>query len=61
LDEIGFEVYEEMLFKVKVYGRTLDGQTPDAKKSQKLTMSLCDRGAKKNCFQNYALCLITAP
>jgi hypothetical protein len=31
-------IYEEMLFKVKVYGRT-----PDEKPSQKLNMSLCDR------------------
>jgi hypothetical protein len=38
LDEIGSVVYEEMLFKVKVYGRT-----PDEKRTQKLTMSLCDR------------------
>jgi hypothetical protein len=35
-------VYEEMSFKVKVYGRT-DGRTPDEKRSQKLTLSLCDR------------------
>jgi hypothetical protein len=41
LDEIGLMVYEEMSFKVKVYGRT-----PDEKRSQKLTMSLCDRRAK---------------
>jgi hypothetical protein len=26
LDEIGLAVYEEMLFKVKVYGRTTDGR-----------------------------------
>jgi hypothetical protein len=26
LDEIGFVVYEEMSFKVKVYGRTTDGR-----------------------------------
>jgi hypothetical protein len=38
MDEIGYAVYEEMTFKVKVYGRT-----PDEKRSQKLTMSLCDR------------------
>jgi hypothetical protein len=38
LDEIGLVVYEEMSFKVKVYGRT-----PDEKRSQKLTLSLCDR------------------
>jgi hypothetical protein len=37
LDEIGLAVYEEMSFKVKVYG-----PTPDEKQSQKLTMSLCD-------------------
>jgi hypothetical protein len=42
LDEIGLVVYEEMSFKVKVYGRT-----PDKKQSQKLTLSLCDRWAKK--------------
>jgi hypothetical protein len=40
LDEIGLVVYEEMSFKVKVYGRT------DEKRSQKLTLSLCDRWAK---------------
>jgi succinylarginine dihydrolase len=33
LDEIGLVVYEEMSFKVKVYGRT-----PDEKRSQKLKM-----------------------
>jgi hypothetical protein len=38
LDEIGLAVYEEMSFKVKVYKRT-----PNEKRSQKLTMSLCDR------------------
>jgi hypothetical protein len=44
LDEIGSVVYEEMSFKVKVYGRrTDDGWTPDEKRSQKLTLSLCDR------------------
>jgi hypothetical protein len=49
LDEIGLVVYEEMSFKVKVYGRTTDdgrtdaGRTPDEKRSQKLTLSLCDR------------------
>jgi hypothetical protein len=42
LDEIGLVVYEEMSFKVKVYGRM-----PDEKRSQKLTLSLCDRWAKK--------------
>jgi hypothetical protein len=31
LDEIGLVVYEEMSFKVKVYGRTTDGRTPDEK------------------------------
>jgi hypothetical protein len=36
LDEIGLAVYEEMSFKVKVYGRTLD-----KKRSQKLTSSPC--------------------
>jgi hypothetical protein len=41
LDEIGLAVYEEMSFKVKDYG-----WTPDEKRSQKLTMSLCDRWAK---------------
>jgi hypothetical protein len=41
LDEIGSVVYEEMLFKAKVYGRT-----PDEKRSQKLTLSLCDSWAK---------------
>jgi hypothetical protein len=30
LDEIGLAVYEEMLFKVKVYGRTLEGRWTDA-------------------------------
>jgi hypothetical protein len=30
LDEIGLVVYEEMSFKVKVYGRTTDGRTTDA-------------------------------
>jgi hypothetical protein len=43
LDEIGLPVYDEMSFKVKVYGRT-----PDEKRSQKLTMSLCDWWAKNN-------------
>jgi hypothetical protein len=44
LDEIGLVVYEEMSFKVKVYGRrTDDRRTPDKKQSQKLTLSLCDR------------------
>jgi hypothetical protein len=46
LNEIGLVVYEEMSFKVKVYGRTTDGR-PDEKRSQKLTLSLCDRWAKK--------------
>jgi hypothetical protein len=46
LDEIGLVVYEEMLFKVKVYGR------PDEKRSQKLTMSFCDRWAKKSNYVN---------
>jgi hypothetical protein len=43
LDEIGSVVNEEMSFKAKVYGRTPDGRTPDEKRSQKLTLSLCDR------------------
>jgi hypothetical protein len=48
LDEIGSVVYEEMSFKAKVYGRTtdgrrMDGRTPDEKRSEKLTLSLCDR------------------
>jgi hypothetical protein len=43
LDEIGLAVYEEMLFKVKVYGRTTDGWTLDEKLSQKLTMSQSGR------------------
>jgi hypothetical protein len=30
LDEIGLVVYEEMSFKVKVYGRTPDGRRTDA-------------------------------
>jgi hypothetical protein len=34
LEEIGLAVYEEMSFKVKVFG-----QTPVEKRSQKLTMS----------------------
>jgi hypothetical protein len=38
LDEIGLVVYEEMSFKVKVYGQTLD-----EKQSQKLILSLCDK------------------
>jgi hypothetical protein len=38
-DEIGLAVYEEMSFKVKVYGPTDAGQ--------KLIMSLCDRWANK--------------
>jgi hypothetical protein len=42
LDEIGSVAYEEMSFKVKVYGRT-----PDEKRSQKLTLSLSDRWDKK--------------
>jgi hypothetical protein len=46
LDEIGLVVYEEMSFKVKVNGRTDAGRTPDEKRSQKLTLSLCDRWAK---------------
>jgi hypothetical protein len=47
LDEIGLVVYEEMSFEAKVYGRnTDDGRTPDEKRSQKLTLSLCDRRAK---------------
>jgi hypothetical protein len=33
LDEIGLMVYEEMLFKVKVYGRTDAGQKSDHKSS----------------------------
>jgi hypothetical protein len=44
LDEIGLVVYEEMTFKVKVYGWMTDGRTTaDEKRSQKLTLSLCDR------------------
>jgi hypothetical protein len=43
LDEIGSAVYEEISFKVKVYGRTPDWRTQDEKRSQKLIMSLCDR------------------
>jgi hypothetical protein len=43
LNEIGLAVYKQMSFKVKIYGRTPDGRTPDEKRSQKLTMSLCDR------------------
>jgi hypothetical protein len=43
LDEIGLVVHEEMSFKVKVYGQTPAGQTPDEKRLQKLTLSLCDR------------------
>jgi hypothetical protein len=44
LDESGVAVYEEISFIiVKVYGWTDDGRTPDEKRSQKLTMSLCDR------------------
>jgi hypothetical protein len=31
LDEIGLVVYEEMSFKVKVYGRRTDGRTLDEK------------------------------
>jgi hypothetical protein len=56
LDEIGLVVYEEMSFKVKVYGRRIDdgrtddGRTADEKRSQKLTLSLCDRWAKKHSF-----------
>jgi hypothetical protein len=46
LDEICSVVYEEMLFKVKVYQRITDGLT-DKKQSQKLIMPLCDRWAKK--------------
>jgi hypothetical protein len=32
LDEIGLAVYEEMAFKVKVYGRTMDGRKSDEKR-----------------------------
>jgi hypothetical protein len=42
LDEIGLAVYEEMSFKVKVYGQ-LDAGQMDEKRSQKHIMSLCDR------------------
>jgi hypothetical protein len=38
--EIGKVVYEDMSFKVKVYGQTDDGWMPDERRSQKLTMSL---------------------
>jgi hypothetical protein len=41
LDEIGLAVYEEISFKVQVYG-----PMPDEKQSQKLTMTLFDRGTK---------------
>jgi hypothetical protein len=40
LDEIGLVVYEEMSFKVKVYGRRTDGRRTDERRSQKLTLSL---------------------
>jgi hypothetical protein len=43
LYEIGLAVYEEMSFKIKF----TDGRLLDKKQSQKLTMSLCDRWAKK--------------
>jgi hypothetical protein len=49
LDEIGLVVQEEMSFKVKVYGQTDARRTPDEKRSQKLTLSLCDRWAKNCC------------
>jgi hypothetical protein len=38
-----------MSFKVKVYGRT-----PDEKRSQKLTLSLCDRWAKNRIPEYYS-------
>jgi hypothetical protein len=34
LDEIGLVVYEEMSFKVKVYGRMMDGRTPDGRQTK---------------------------
>jgi hypothetical protein len=43
VDEIGLAVYEEMLFEVKVYERMTDRHRKEEKRSQKLTMSLCDR------------------
>jgi hypothetical protein len=43
LDEIPLAVYEVMSVKEKVYRRTDAGRTPDKKRTQKLTMSLCDR------------------
>jgi hypothetical protein len=48
LDGIALVVYEEMSFKVKVYRQTEDERmTTYKKRSQKLTMSPCDRWATK--------------
>jgi hypothetical protein len=48
--KICFTVYEEKSFKIKVYGRRRSdaGRTTDEKRSQKFTMSLCDRRANNN-------------
>jgi hypothetical protein len=55
LDEIGLVVYEEIWFKVNFTA----GWMPDEKRSQKLTMSLCDRWAKNNIkTQNYEVTCI---
>jgi hypothetical protein len=43
VDETSLVVNEEVLLKEKVYGRTDNDRTPDEKRSQKLTMSLCER------------------
>jgi hypothetical protein len=47
LDEIGLVVYEEMSFKVNVYGRWTGRRATDEKRSQKVTLSLCDSWANK--------------
>jgi sugar diacid utilization regulator len=55
LDEIGSAVYEEKSFKEKVYGTTTYGLMPDEKRSQKLTLSLCDTGELKSGFNRLLL------
>jgi hypothetical protein len=56
LDEIGLVVYEEMSFKVKVYGRT-NGRTSDRRRTDagrkaitNLTLSLVTGELKNNIF-----------
>jgi hypothetical protein len=40
LDEIGLAIYEEMLFKVKVYGWTTDGQSDIPRHSTQYTKAV---------------------